>query len=183
MNYADIKKTDVANGTGVRVSVFVSGCTHCCEGCFNKETWDFNYGSEFTQDTVEKVIEYVKPDYISGLSLLGGEPFERSNQQGLLPLLRRFRELYPKAEYERHHKNVWAYSGYLFDKDIVEKMCSEWEETKEFLSYIDIIVDGEFIEDKKSLNLHFKGSSNQRTILVDPSLDKKSIVLMDENSY
>lgn len=181
MNYADIKSVDVANGIGVRVSVFVSGCTHCCPGCFNKETWDFNYGSEFTEDIIDKVLEYVKPDYISGLSLLGGEPFERSNQQGLLPLLRKFRKLYPKEGYDKHHKNVWAYSGYLFDRDIVERMCNEWEETKEFLSYIDVLVDGEFMEDKKNLNLHFKGSSNQRIILVDPSLENGTVVLMDDD--
>lgn len=156
MNYADIKKVDVANGTGVRVSVFVSGCTHGCKGCFNEEAWDFNYGKPFTEETIDQIMAYLEPDYISGITLLGGEPFEHSNQQGLLPLLRRFREKYPREDYDKHHKNVWAFSGYLFDRDIVDDMCSKWDETREMLSYIDILVDGEFLEEEKSLKLIFK---------------------------
>lgn len=177
MNYADIKKVDVANGTGVRVSVFVSGCTHGCKGCFNEEAWDFNYGKPFTEETIDQIMAYLEPDYISGITLLGGEPFEHSNQQGLLPLLRRFREKYPIEDYDKHHKNVWAFSGYLFDRDIVDDMCSKWDETREMLSYIDILVDGEFLEEEKSLKLIFKGSANQRTIMVQESLAKKEIVL------
>ena len=160
MNYADIKRIDVANGLGVRVSLFVSGCSHHCKGCFNEETWDFNYGKPFTEAEIEQILDYVKPDYIKGLSLLGGEPFEYVNQQGLLPLLRRFKSLYPQ-------KDVWCYTGYDFEKDIQGKMMVMWPETRELLRYIDILVDGEFEMDKKDLSLRFRGSSNQR-IIRDP---------------
>ncbi len=177
MNYADIKQYDIANGTGIRVSVFVSGCTHGCKGCFNKEAWDFEYGKPFTDDTVEFVMKCLEPDYYSGLTLLGGEPFEHSNQIGLLPLLRRFRKKYPREKYEEHHRNVWAFSGYTFETDILGDMCSKWPETKEMLSYIDILVDGEFHEDEKSLKLIFKGSANQRTIRVPESLESGKTIL------
>ena len=146
MNYADIKRIDVANGLGVRVSLFVSGCSHHCKGCFNEETWDFNYGKPFTEAEIEQILDYLKPDYIKGLSLLGGEPFEYVNQQGLLPLLRRFKSLYPQ-------KDVWCYTGYDFEKDIQGKMMVMWSETRELLRYIDILVDGEFEMDKKDLSL------------------------------
>ncbi|MBQ9119417.1 MAG: anaerobic ribonucleoside-triphosphate reductase activating protein [Lachnospiraceae bacterium] len=169
MNYADIKQYDVANGPGVRVSLFVSGCTRHCKGCFNKETWDFQYGTPFTEETIERIIEYLAPDYVRGLTLLGGEPFEHSNQAGLLPLLRRVREMYPT-------KDIWCFSGYLFDEDIVGRMLVEWEETKEFLSYLDILVDGRFVEELKNVNLRFKGSANQRTIRVQESLAAGTIV-------
>lgn len=171
MNYADIKKYDIANGTGIRVTLFVSGCTHHCKGCFNQETWDFNYGKPFTEDNIDEIMGYLEPDYCAGLTLLGGEPFERSNQQGILPLLRRFREKYPRDRYEEHHRNVWAFSGYTFESDILGRMYKEWPETSEMLSYIDVLVDGEFHEDEKDLRLIFKGSSNQRTILVPESLE------------
>lgn len=170
MNYAEIKKLDVANGPGIRVSLFVSGCTHHCRNCFNKETWDFGYGKPFTNDTIEYIMNCIRPEYNSGLTLLGGEPFELVNQQGILPLLRRFREEYPKESFLEHHRNVWAFSGYTFEKDILERMCKEYAETKEILSYIDVLVDGEFSEKEKSLKLYFKGSANQRTILVTESL-------------
>lgn len=170
MNYADIKQYDIANGTGVRVSLFVSGCTHHCKNCFNKETWDFHYGQEFTDETIDTIISYLKPDYVAGLSLLGGEPFEHVNQIGLLPLLRKVKSTYPE-------KNIWCWSGYLFDRDIVGTMLPKWEETKELLSYIDVLVDGEFIEEQKNANLIFRGSANQRSILVQESLQTGSIVL------
>ena len=170
MNYADIKQYDVANGTGVRVSLFVSGCTHHCRNCFNKEAWDFNYGREFTDDTINMILDYLKPSYVAGLSLLGGEPFEHANQIGLLPLLRKVRSIYP-------NKNIWCWSGYLFDRDILDTMCSKWEETREMLSYIDVLVDGKFIEEQKNANLIFRGSANQRSILVQESLTTGSIVL------
>ncbi len=150
MNYADIKYCDVANGTGVRVSLFVSGCTHHCKGCFNRETWDFHYGQPFTEAETEKILAYLSRPFISGLTLLGGEPFEFVNQQGLLPLLREVRAKFPE-------KNIWCYTGYDFEKDIVGTMCREWEETRELLSYIDVIVDGEFVEALKSPSLQFKG--------------------------
>ncbi len=169
MNYADIKQYDVANGTGVRVSVFVSGCTHHCKDCFNEEAWDFNYGKPFTEKEIEDVISYLKPEYVAGLSLLGGEPLEPENQEGLLPLLRRVHETYPE-------KSVWCYSGYLFDKDIVERMCRESEITRELLSYIDILVDGEFVAEKKNLKVNFRGSDNQRIIDVKQSLATGKIV-------
>ncbi|MDO5381737.1 MAG: anaerobic ribonucleoside-triphosphate reductase activating protein [Eubacteriales bacterium] len=169
MNYAEIKYNDVANGPGVRTSLFVSGCTHRCKGCFNEIAWDFNYGQPFTQDTINEILESLKPSYIAGLTLLGGEPFEHSNQQGLLPLLRAVKKEFPD-------KDIWCFSGYLFDKDICERMCKEYEETSEMLSYIDVLVDGKFIEELKDLMLKFKGSSNQRTILVQESLKTGSIV-------
>lgn len=169
MNYADIKQYDVANGVGVRVSLFVSGCTHHCKECFNKEAWDFHYGKPFTEKEIDLIIEYLKPDYVSGLSLLGGEPMEPSNQEGLLPLMRKVHEQYPQ-------KNVWCYSGYLFDKDIVERMCKESEVTRELLSYIDILVDGEFMIEKKNLKVNFRGSDNQRIIDVKKSLETGKVV-------
>ena len=169
MNYAEIKKCDVANGPGVRVSLFVSGCTHHCKECFNPETWNFNYGQLFTEDTEAKILKFMEPDYIKGLTLLGGEPLEYCNQQGLLPLLRKVKKLYPA-------KSIWCFTGYDFEKDVTGRMVDEWEETKELLSYIDVMVDGEFMADKKDLGLAFKGSSNQRTILVQESLVSGMIV-------
>ena len=143
MYYADIKKYDVANGPGVRISLFVSGCTHKCKGCFNEAAWDFKYGNEFTNKEEEEIIEYLKNDFISGITILGGEPFEYVNQKGILPLLKRVREEFP-------NKNIWVFSGYLFDKDIVGKMLNEFDVTEELLSYIDVIVDGKFELENKN---------------------------------
>ncbi len=168
MRYAKIKKYDVANGPGVRVSIFVSGCNHHCKGCFNKEAWDFNYGQEFTEDTINEILEAMRPNYISGLTLLGGEPFEPINQKGLLKLVRKVKKEYPE-------KDIWAYSGYLFDKDIMERQVKQLKETKELLSYIDVLVDGKFIENLKNPNLYFRGSSNQRIIDVKESLEYDKI--------
>ena len=172
MNYAEIKTFDVANGPGIRVSLFVSGCNHRCPGCFNEIAWDFNYGKPFTQDTIDSIIESLKPDYIQGLTLLGGEPFEYSNQKGLLPLVRQVRKVLPQ-------KDIWCFTGFLFDKDIIENMCKKWKETNELLSYIDVLVDGRFVEELKNLNLKFKGSENQRTILVNESLKSGNVILYD----
>lgn len=169
MNYADIKQYDVANGLGVRVSVFVSGCTHHCKNCFNEETWDFNFGKPFTQAEIDKIIDYLRPDYVAGLSVLGGEPFEPENQKGLLPLLRAVKDEYPG-------KDIWCYSGYLFDRQIVDEMCRESDVTKEMLSYIDILVDGRFVEEKKNLKLRFRGSENQRIIDVKKSLAAGEVI-------
>lgn len=171
MNYAEIKYNDIANGPGVRTSLFVSGCTHRCEGCFNEIAWDFNYGKPFTEETMNEILSSLAPDYITGLTLLGGEPFEHSNQIGLLPLLRRVKEEYPK-------KDVWCFTGYLFDKEILDEMCVKWQETKEMLSYIDVLVDGKFDINLKNIMLQFKGSENQRTILVQESLKSGEIVLL-----
>lgn len=173
MNYADIKLFDVANGTGVRVSLFVSGCTHHCKNCFNPDTWDFGYGKPFTEKEIDKIIDGCSADYIAGLSLLGGEPFEYVNQEGLLPLLRRFAKAYPD-------KTVWCYSGYTFDTDILGRMCGEWPHTKELLSYIDVLVDGEFIDEQKDLSLRFRGSANQRIIDVKASLKNGAVTLWNE---
>ena len=173
MNYADIKYCDVANGKGVRVSLFVSGCTHHCKGCFNEEAWDFQYGKPFTEETEKQVLDYLDKSYIAGLSLLGGEPFEHVNQQGLLPLLRKVKARFPE-------KNIWCYTGYDFEKDIQQKMMVNWSETQELVSYLDILVDGEFELDKKNLSLRFRGSSNQRIIDVKQSLAEGHTVLAGE---
>lgn len=170
MYYSEIKEYDIANGSGVRVTLFVSGCTHRCKGCFNEMTWDFEYGRLFDEETVEYILNKLKPSYIAGLTLLGGEPMEYKNQLGLLPLLRRFKEQYPE-------KTVWCYTGYLYDKDILEDFCKKWEETKEILSYLDVVVDGEFVEDLKDISLQFRGSSNQRIIDVKKSMQAGEIVL------
>ncbi len=172
MNYADIKQYDIANGPGVRVSLFVSGCTHHCKNCFNKEAWDFSYGTPFTEETWEQIISYLDKPYVKGLTLLGGEPFERENQTALLPFVREVKKRLPD-------KDIWAFSGYDFEKDITGYMYREWEPTKELLSMIDVLVDGEFIEEQKSLALRFKGSANQRTILVQESLAAGKVVLYD----
>ena len=168
MKYAKIKKYDVANGPGVRVSIFVSGCNHHCKGCFNKEAWDFNYGQEFTEDTINEILEAMRPNYISGLTLLGGEPFEPINQKGLLKLVRKVKKEYPE-------KDIWAYSGYLFDRDIIGRQVKQLKETRELLSYIDVLVDGKFVENLKNPNLYFRGSSNQRIIDVKESLEYDKI--------
>ena len=172
MNYADIKVADVANGQGVRVSLFVSGCNHHCKGCFNAQAWDFNYGKEFTEEDIERIINELDHPYVAGLSLLGGEPLEYSNQKGLLPLLKRVIEKFPE-------KDIWCYTGYTFDKDIVGNMFENWPETKEVMSYIDVLVDGKFEEEKKDLNLKFRGSSNQRIIDVPQSLKVHKIIPYD----
>lgn len=169
MNYADIKKIDVANGEGVRVSVFVSGCNHHCKGCFNQCAWDFNYGKEFSEKEEQQIIDYMNHDYISGLSLLGGEPLEPRNQEGLLPLVKKVKEKFP-------NKDIWCYTGFDFEKDVVEKMAKNNETTRELLKYIDIIVDGKFEEDKKDLKLQFRGSSNQKIVDVKKSLQTGQIV-------
>jgi anaerobic ribonucleoside-triphosphate reductase activating protein len=170
MNYAEIKQFDIANGPGVRVSLFISGCTHHCEGCFNEITWDFNYGKTFTEVEIEYILKTLELPYVNGLTLLGGEPFEHINQRGLLPLLRQVKEKYKD-------KDIWCYTGYLFDIDIRDRMCKNGEETNEMLSYIDVLVDGKFELDKKDISLVFKGSSNQRIICVKETLEAGKIVL------
>ena len=170
MNYADIKKVDVSNGEGVRVSLFVSGCNHHCKGCFNEETWNFHYGKPFTEETEKQVLDYLDKSYIAGLSLLGGEPFEHVNQQGLLPLLRKVKARFPE-------KNIWCYTGYLFDQELLQESRARCEVTDELLSYIDVLVDGKFVEELKDLSLKFRGSSNQRIIDVSESLKRNEVVL------
>ena len=157
MNYGNIKECDIANGPGVRVSLFVSGCRHHCKGCFNAETWDFAYGSPFTEETMEALLEALRPDYIQGFTLLGGEPFEPENQQVLVNVLRRIRETYPG-------KNIWCYTGYLYDVDLIPGGKVFTDVTEEMLSFVDVLVDGPFVEAEKDLTLVFRGSRNQRIL-------------------
>ena len=170
MNYGEIKKCDIANGEGVRVSLFVSGCTHKCRGCFNPETWDFGFGKPFTENTEEEILLALEPYYINGLSLLGGEPFEPDNQRALLPFLRKVKERFPT-------KNIWCYTGYLFDKELLSESRARCECTDEMLSYIDVLVDGQFIEEKKNISLAFRGSENQRIIDLPQTLSSGRIML------
>lgn len=174
MKYAKIKKCDVANGPGVRVSLFVSGCNHHCKNCFNREAWDFNYGNDFTENEQNEIIEDLKPEYITGLSLLGGEPFERANQEGLAPLVKKVKQTYPD-------KKIWCYTGFTFDKQILGEMIEKEnrESTKEMINNIDYIVDGRFVEELKDPKLRFRGSSNQRIIDVKKSLEQNQIVIWD----
>ena len=153
MYYATIKNCDIANGPGVRVSLFVSGCTHHCKGCFNEVAWDFEYGTPFTEETVQSILEMLRPGYIRGLTILGGEPFEPQNQPAVVQLLR-------EIKVEMPEKSIWAFSGYLFEK-ITSGTLGDWKITKEFLSYLDVLVDGPFIEEKKNLNLRFRGSGDR----------------------
>ncbi|MGN1167533.1 MAG: anaerobic ribonucleoside-triphosphate reductase activating protein [Lachnospiraceae bacterium] len=157
MNYGTIKECDIADGPGVRVSLFVSGCRHHCKGCFNADTWDFNYGKPYTKETEDEIIRLLAPGYIQGLTLLGGEPFEPENQRELVKLLRRVRETYPD-------KDIWSYSGYIYDVDMVEGGRAYTEVTKEMLSYLDVLVDGPFVQELKDITLKFRGSKNQRII-------------------
>lgn len=174
MNYAEIKKNDVANGPGVRVSLFVSGCRHHCKGCFNEEAWDFNYGKEFNNKVEDEIIEALSHDYIRGLTLLGGEPFEAENQRRLLPFLKRVKAIYPE-------KDIWAFTGFLFDEELQKESRARCEVTDEMLSLIDTLVDGRFKIDKKDLSLVFRGSKNQRIIDVKESLHQNKIVFSKYN--
>ncbi len=173
MNYGEIKKNDIANGLGVRVSLFVSGCRHCCKNCFNSQTWSFNYGTPFTTETEDYIIKAMEPDYISGLSLLGGEPFEPENQPALINLLKRVKSVYP-------NKNIWCYTGFLFDSELLGQSRANGQYTLELLELIDILVDGRFVEELKDISLKFRGSSNQRIINVKESLKQNKVVLVEE---
>ena len=173
MNYATIKNCDIANGPGVRVSLFVSGCTHRCPGCFNEVAWDFSYGTPFTRETIDTIIRYLSPGHIKGLTLLGGEPFEPENQPAVLELLREIKRQLPD-------KSIWAFSGYLFEKDILSGRLGPWEITREYLGYLDVLVDGPFIEAKKDLSLRFRGSSNQRIIDVKASMLAGETILWND---
>lgn len=179
MNYADIKTVDIQDGTGIRVSIYVSGCHFHCKGCHNKEAWDFNYGKKFDETTINYIINAMDHEYISGLSILGGEPMELANQQALVGLVKKVKEIYPQ-------KTIWCYTGYKFKEDLLEKMYKEYSYTKELLNNIDIIVDGEFIEEKKLVDLKFRGSTNQKKIDVKASLKIGRIVELkfgDEERY
>lgn len=169
MNYGNIKQNDIANGEGVRVSLFVSGCTHHCKNCFNKEAWDFSYGEPFTTEVWERIFGYCDHDYITGLTLLGGEPMEPQNQRALLPFLREFKRRFPG-------KSIWCYTGFLYEQLTGEHRVNT-ECTDEILSMLDILVDGEFVDELKSLGLRFRGSSNQRVIDVPATRASGSVVL------
>ena len=171
MNFATIKKRDIADGPGVRVSLFVSGCTHRCEGCFNEIAWDFDYGAPFTDAVQDELLEALAPDYIQGLTLLGGEPFEPENQRALLPFLKRVREAYPQ-------KNIWCYSGYTLDQ-LQGESRARCEVTDEMLSMLDVLVDGRFVLAKKNIRLRFRGSENQRLIDMNKTREAGEIVLWD----
>lgn len=173
MNYATIKTHDVANGPGVRVSLFVSGCRHHCKGCFNSETWDFGYGEPYSEETTEEILEALSPDYIKGFSLLGGEPFEPENQAVLCGVLERIKLAYPK-------KTIWCYSGSDFEKDILTGHTGDWAVTQRMLNCIDMLVDGRFVEALKDPGLRFRGSSNQRIIDVKKTMQQDKLVLWDE---
>ena len=174
MKYANIKKYDIANGPGVRVSLFVSGCKHHCKGCFNEIAWDFNYGKEFSSDVQDEIIAALKPDYIEGLTILGGEPFEPENQRGLLSFLKRVREELPK-------KTIWAYSGYVYEELSGKEVGTgraRCEVTDAVLACVDVLVDGEFMKDKKNISLQFRGSENQRILDVPFSLKEKCGIIL-----
>ncbi len=169
MNYGEIKNCDIANGEGVRVSLFVSGCTHHCKNCFNEKTWDFSFGEPFTKETEEKILNLLSESYINGLSLLGGEPFEPSNQKVLYPFLQRVKKEFP-------NKNIWCYSGYTFE-ELTGTSRASTDITKDMLLLIDILVDGEFKEELKDISLKFRGSSNQNVIDVKKSFETGTKVL------
>ena len=170
MNYAEIKKTDIANGEGVRVSLFVSGCRRGCKNCFNKIAWDFGYGKPFTEEVEEEIIAALSPSYIAGLTLLGGDPMEPENQRALLPFVKKVRARLPQ-------KNIWCYTGYTFRDGAIEEPHANCEVTRELISLIDVLVDGRFEESLKDIRLKFRGSSNQRVIDVKRSISENNIVL------
>ena len=172
MNYGTIKNCDIANGVGVRVSLFVSGCTHHCKECFQPETWDFAYGQPYTQETEDELLRLLAPSYIDGLSLLGGEPMEPQNQRELVKLLRRVKRELPE-------KNVWCYSGYTLETDLLSPSRARCEVTDELLSMIDVLVDGEFVLEKKNISLSFRGSENQRIIDLQATLKSGKTVVLD----
>lgn len=171
MNYATIKWTDIANGEGVRISLFVSGCTRRCKDCFNAVAWDFSYGKPFDESVRESIYEGLKADYIAGLSLLGGEPLEPENQRALLPFVKEVKKRFPE-------KSIWCYTGNVFDPatGLLKKQDKNTEVTEELISLFDVLVDGEFIEAQKNIRLKFRGSSNQRILDVKKSKISKSPV-------
>jgi len=175
MYYGEIKNCDIANGIGVRVTLFVSGCTNHCEHCFQPQTWDFQFGQPFTRETEEEILTMLKPGYISGLTLLGGEPFEPQNQRDLVPFLRKVRQQYPE-------KTIWAFSGFRYEDEITkEGAYPNCEVTEEMLSMIDVLVDGRFVEALKDISLRFRGSSNQRILDLNETRRRGHLTLWDEN--
>ena len=172
MYYGNIKKYDIADGLGVRVSLFVSGCTNHCKGCFQSETWDFHYGKPFTEETEKEILDALNHEYIQGFTVLGGEPFEPENQRVLVQLLKKIRETYPD-------KDIWSYTGFVYDQDLLAGQLKHTEVTDEMLSYIDVLVDGPFVLEKKNIALSFRGSENQRVIDLKKTRAQGQIVLYD----
>ena len=175
MYYGEIKYSDIADGPGVRTSLFVSGCTHHCQNCFNEMTWDFHYGQPFTEEVADKIIESLRPNYIKGLTILGGEPMEHSNQIGLVDFVEKVRATFPE-------KSIWCYTGYTFETDVLGRMYKEWPETKRLLDCFDVMIDGEFVQELKDITLQFRGSSNQRIIDVKKSLAAGETILWSEDN-
>lgn len=172
MNYAVIKKFDIANGPGVRVSVFVSGCRHFCKNCFNSEAWDFSYGKPFTNEVLEELVTATAPDYINGFSVLGGEPFEPENQDGVLQIVKTIKSKFPQ-------KSIWIYTGFLFDEQLLKGSVGNSDTVTQILKHTDVLVDGKFVEELKSPDLLFRGSSNQRIIDVQKSLTQGETLWLD----
>lgn len=172
MNYGEIKKIDIANGIGVRVSIFVSGCRNYCKNCFNQATWDFSYGKEYTDETENEIIDALKNSFIDGITFLGGEPFEPENQRGLIKLAKRIRKECPD-------KTIWCYTGFTLE-EIRGESRANCEVTEELLSLIDVLVDGRFVEEEKDITLRFRGSRNQRLIDLKETLQSGKIVLWDK---
>ena len=172
MNYALIRENDIANGPGIRTSLFVSGCRHHCKGCFNPETWSFSYGQPFTEETIDEIIALSEPSFVTGLTLLGGEPFEPENQEELIRLAKRFKKTYPE-------KSIWCYSGFTFEDQLLPKAQSGAEHVMDLLSAIDVLVDGKFVEELKDSSLLFRGSSNQNIIDVKRSLDENKLIWLE----
>ena len=171
MNYAELKSHDIANGPGVRVSLFVSGCTHRCKDCFNQEAWDFDYGKPFDEAVMEHILELLRPQYIKGITYLGGEPLDPRNQEGLLTLSKKIKAQYPD-------KTIWCFTGYVLEKDILTQRLGP--HTMELLSLCDVLVDGPFITELKNLKLKFRGSENQRLLDIQKTLACQQAVLWEE---
>lgn len=174
MHYGEIKKNDIANGIGVRVSLFVSGCRNACENCFNKQTWDFKFGKEFNKETTEQIIEMLKPEYVHGITVLGGEPFEPENQKDLLPFLKKVREVYPD-------KTVWCFSGFTLE-ELIGDSRANCEYTKPLLDLVDVLVDGRYIDSMRNISLKFRGSENQRIIDMNKTRAMGKVVLWNEEN-
>ena len=174
MHYSTIKDCDIANGIGVRITLFVSGCTNHCKNCFQPQTWDFDFGEPFTEETEEKLLEMLKPDYINGLTLLGGEPMEPQNQRALVPFLKRVRKAYP-------NKNVWCFTGFTYEVLKTDGSHPRCEVTDEMLSLIDVLVDGRYVDELKDLTLQFRGSSNQRLIDMVKTRENGEVTLLPNN--
>ena len=175
MNYATIKRYDISNGPGVRVSLYVSGCRNKCKNCFNPETWDFKYGQPFTKEVEDGIIKSMEPEYIKGFTLLGGDPFEPENAEALAPFMERLRARFPE-------KSFWCFTGYDLGKELLSGKKGDKNTVLRILNCVDVLVDGRFVEDLKDLNLRFRGSSNQRIIMVKDTLKTGKIVLWDEST-